>query len=782
LCSCVTICAQERKSIEMLSDPLKPDNAQVLIAGTGHAQEAGSTPNITHEFLSTRPDISHENEAPTLSTQSAASVDASSIASEQAREDSNGPVLASARPVDGRGIDQQEQQRNEQDESQEANKNEPSSAVSTEAEGPKITSENKDYRKAFPEWPYEGKNLKHSGKSFYITVIADTLLLFIPLCFVSIAIMGEVLDGRSVALNAWGLHLITLKGYGVTAYEILFAVICGRGIKNIATWWFTKGARIQFLEQMLGSRSIASTLTTQYKLKAYGPVAATLIVIWALSPVGAQAILRLLDTAIRSNSSQGSVYYINSNSSGRASGFQSLVGDLTDSYSYVYQASLIAPNSTHNGPRDLWGNTKIPNIEKLDQSSATDDGWIKVPDLASYSSLVGVSMANLSQHGNSTFVLPSSYYTLNCPKGPQILPWTEEILWTESGAKYRGNGQSLVGYGTQRLGSPYTNYSSPYLTNISSPDSNLAPEFNFWSIGTFTSPQYPYYRTPIDPISVYLQFATINKTDNSDEITALNCRLTYSNVDSQVLCNGKDCQVVAMRSRNSIANDSYPSPLDSSDVAYKFFSGFVRTTGTNNLITQFNENSFMMQYLQYGFNPIGTPDYSNDINLTAISGDVLAERLSRLMNSYWQPSLSLEFVTGNFPSNLSTVEGIEPAIAAIETAEEIFVCPAVWFAFLLTSSSVLFTISIIGYILHYFFTVAPDLTGHVSSLTRDNLYVNIPKGGSSLSGFKRAIYLKDVMIKIGDAKPDDEMGHIVVMSVDAAREKAGKLDRDRKYK
>jgi hypothetical protein len=96
---------------------------------------------------------------------------------------------------------------------------------------------------------------------------------------------------------------------------------------------------------------------------------------------------------------------------------------------------------------------------------------------------------------------------------------------------------------------------------------------------------------------------------------------------------------------------------------------------------------------------------------------------------------------------------------------------------------VLFAVALVGTWLKYFRTVAPDIVGHISSLTRDNPYVKIPGGGSSLSGFKRARYLKDVEIKIADLKPDDEVGRIVIMSVDEANPRGSghELGRKRKY-
>jgi hypothetical protein len=570
----------------------------------------------------------------------------------------------------------------------------------------------------------------------------------------------------------------------------------------IATWFTARGARIELLEQLFGSTSVVGTANTIYKLRPYNLVAVALVSMWALSPVGSQAILRLLEAGNRSSSAQGPVYFISSSITSNASEFLGASDWLTDSFFSVYQASLIAPNATQRSPQDFWGNLKTPSIEKLNANSVSPDGWITVPQEPSYSSLVGIPIANLSTEGTSQFMLPSSYFTLNCPEGAQVLPWNEEVLWTEGGGGVlRGNtSRGITGFGSIR---------------VNNPSSNGIEEVpnNYWSVGTFTSPRAPWYRPPTEPMSIYFQFVTINSTNTTQEtsgnkptkrqndsfsnniiitnntnftqdLTVLNCRLTFTNVQSQVQCGGKSCHVVSMKqASNSTPESSYATPLDQKNGAQTFFDTFALTSGQDLLLNDFNKNSFLMQYLKYGFNPIGTPNYNTYIELSAIPGPLLVERLSRLMNSLWLPSLSLEFLTGNFPPDLNAVTGIDSSLATNTTTEEIYLCSTVWYVFLLLSATVLFAVALVGTWLKYFRTVAPDIVGHISSLTRDNPYVKIPGGGSSLSGFKRARYLKDVEIKIADLKPDDEVGRIVIMSVDEANPRGSghELGRKRKY-
>jgi hypothetical protein len=47
-------------------------------------------------------------------------------------------------------------------------------------------------------------------------------------------------------------------------------------------------------------------------------------------------------------------------------------------------------------------------------------------------------------------------------------------------------------------------------------------------------------------------------------------------------------------------------------------------------------------------------------------------------------------------------------------------------------------------------TVAPDIFGYVSSMTRDNPHMHLPDGGSTMSGSERARALEYVKVKVAD--------------------------------
>lgn len=63
-----------------------------------------------------------------------------------------------------------------------------------------------------------------------------------------------------------------------------------------------------------------------------------------------------------------------------------------------------------------------------------------------------------------------------------------------------------------------------------------------------------------------------------------------------------------------------------------------------------------------------------------------------------------------------------------------------------------------------------DVLGYVSTLTKDNPYVDVPEGGSTLGGIERNLMRKDLKLRLGDVAPEnDRVGHIAIASLDRAK-------------
>lgn len=99
----------------------------------------------------------------------------------------------------------------------------------------------------------------------------------------------------------------------------------------------------------------------------------------------------------------------------------------------LFATSLLSPDTTKEGPRDTWGNVKIPRIKYFNKSLQDKEGWIKVPINATtpetFSSLIGLPIVGLPSDSNSTFNLESSYWSLNRSKPTRLAEINGEFDW-----------------------------------------------------------------------------------------------------------------------------------------------------------------------------------------------------------------------------------------------------------------------------------------------------------------------------------------------------------------
>ena len=101
-----------------------------------------------------------------------------------------------------------------------------------------------------------------------------------------------------------------------------------------------------------------------------------------------------------------------------------------------------------------------------------------------------------------------------------------------------------------------------------------------------------------------------------------------------------------------------------------------------------------------------------------------------------------------------------------------------WAVILLAASSALILCGLSGAIVKHM-TRGPKILGYVSTVTRDNPYIDLSSQGCNLDGLERAKLLKGLRIKLQDITPDDPVGHIAFGSAEVFG--TGKLKLDRLY-
>lgn len=99
-----------------------------------------------------------------------------------------------------------------------------------------------------------------------------------------------------------------------------------------------------------------------------------------------------------------------------------------------------------------------------------------------------------------------------------------------------------------------------------------------------------------------------------------------------------------------------------------------------------------------------------------------------------------------------------------------------WLSLYLLSIAVLFVSAVAAIFLRMRLR-APDVLDSVSAFARDSQYVRVPPGGSTLDGIQMARALGSKRVRIGDIRPDDEVGQIAFAEADMVRARVLRKDR-----
>ncbi|KAJ9666245.1 hypothetical protein H2201_003679 [Coniosporium apollinis] len=157
--------------------------------------------------------------------------------------------------------------------------------------------------------------------------------------------------------------------------------------------------------------------------------------------------------------------------------------------------------------------------------------------------------------------------------------------------------------------------------------------------------------------------------------------------------------------------------------------------------------------------------YNDDfMSLHRLGPRVVSEKLTTALNTLWQATYATLYLGGGLPSAQSeldslaalkyplNISNILPATAYVtELDGDVYVTNWGWIVLLLVASSVLQIAATTALILRYL-TLAPNLLGYVSSQTRDNLYIPLVPGGSSMDGLERTRMLRHLPVRIGDVR------------------------------
>jgi hypothetical protein len=414
----------------------------------------------------------------------------------------------------------------------------------------------------------------------------------------------------------------------------------------------------------------------------------------------------------------------------------------------MYQASVLAPRTTKDSPRDAWGNVKIPLIEFYKNDTRPDaDGWFSVTEHSAnrYASLMGVPIQlNSSNFIDHRFNTSSPYLYLNCPVRRKV-PLSKR--WTQT--PYNATGvNSIISYVVD-----VANITVRSLDNLE----NLKP--------------------------VDLTYF--------DGLEELQCNITTTYVEVEVFCpTSSTCAV------NKLRRSKLPHPppaytaLDELDwTGHNYWRTF------NQLFLTSWSDALRVGTPQEGhlYKPY-TPSLSPLDSILNISSQVSGTRFGQLFNAYWtsmqnhdylmtlddfhpEQTLHTVYDENEKPENLS-VNRLEALLDSNYTFynstrawrmngtasrhADIIVAHKGWVVTPGIASIVLLLISLIPPTARQLCNGPPLEVNLSSLLTRHNPYISLSSTGTSVEADDRARWLKDLRVQFGDVESQANIGSLAI--------------------
>jgi hypothetical protein len=471
------------------------------------------------------------------------------------------------------------------------------------------------------------------------------------------------------------------------------------------------------------------------------------LLVYSLSPLGSQAVLRFVSIA-RMPMPSISVQYIYPNASG-------LLDTSDDAFwtgfaSAFLISSIVSEASINGRPQDNWGNIRIPVYELLDASTVDKEGYIKIPSTngTNYTSLIGIPISMNTGNFTSTFTLHSWYWAFQESNLTNPLP----------------SGQ-------------VTGYEGAYLTNLT----NDA----YWL--THTAPSQTFQiavsqearRNGTLPIPFWFQDSNPLAGSGLDNITNFWTTVTPSFVESNVTCTQATCAVTAIRKTAPTQ-----SAMDLNVITFSewFLYDFLRATGIAHSGTA--EQGLLEAYLNtLSSNPVLLFENALQANITlsAVGAEHLSLRLNALLNTYWMIWNTLSTASGAFSTNYDYLSSLQLNKNLMNTTATVemdgFFCSGAWLFTLCFATSAMIVASLISIRINLIRVGTHDYTDFVSVLTHSRF--DHPEMESSSHVHDTLKRLSGIKVQIGDGCLDDPVGKIVLAE---KCDSIGKLTKRRLYR
>lgn len=191
----------------------------------------------------------------------------------------------------------------------------------------------------------------------------------------------------------------------------------------------------------MNNKTMFDAIVSQWQLAQFSIVASGLVLLWALSPLGGQAALRLVYRTNLTTTETHGIRYLDTGPLGNifaeiavieSNDVNEATSGLPATIPALYEAALMQDAATKRGPVDNWGNVKIPRVDRLDPSLADADGWFDIGEansVDSFTSLLGLPIIHFPDGGVAEFTVESVYVVLS-PPSQRI--WDSTKCWVTS--------------------------------------------------------------------------------------------------------------------------------------------------------------------------------------------------------------------------------------------------------------------------------------------------------------------------------------------------------------
>ncbi|RLL99597.1 hypothetical protein CFD26_105961 [Aspergillus turcosus] len=438
----------------------------------------------------------------------------------------------------------------------------------------------------------------------------------------------------------------------------------------------------------------------------------------------------------------------------------------------VYTASLLASQEVKDSPRDLWGWPKIPLLRTLppvSSSSNPANPWRSSVsnDSIIYSSLAGIVLQGIPRDLDAEFSVESSYLDLDCHLVANDS--TDRVV-------YEIMGDHVLVHNATNL--------FDYLSYHGRPNAS-------WS-NFFIDTTYNFTAPARNQANVNLFYGSRNTSGGKDIRAALfNCTISNIHVESWIACQNYSCAVTRIRQSENDRRPSSYTPWNDPVLPwtnnwatlYNFITEFPASSGPIAATISSPTDSYI-----YGEPFLFSLNLYNR-DWSSVSEHDVSTRLTTVFNTYWQASLApftITSVSASDPVRLSappdevTQPDFNSTFCTTSRAIRVYRTNFGWVSVFIFGSILLQLCAVAALSLKSI-TIAPDILGYVSSMTRENPYTPLPPGGSSYSGPDRARLLRDLKVQILDVQGYNDTGHIALASRVTVDMIGQKLNRRREY-